>query len=204
MYTPEHKKDGRKIGFALGRDIPHDVKNFEGIVYKDDDYTIYGRHADLEDNVWVSDEYKTYYKRSKGIPKRYKCVYNAELLTITREIFKTIALNFINRKAGVLIKGIGYFHMRMSGKQIPKRNVSRNGYVLFENFDMKGHGIYPTLYTKIFGRDSLKIWFMEVSHYKGIRRAIIKKLRTGYLWKNRLSTVQALHQRRNRRKRKHY
>lgn len=203
MYTPEHKKDGRKIGFALGRDIPHDIKNFEGIVYKDDDYTIHGRHADVEGSVWDSQEYKTYYKRSKRIPKRYKCIYNNEIISITKEIFKTIALNLVNRKAGVLIKGIGYFYIGLSGKPLPK-GATINGYQIFENFDMKGHNVYPTLYTKIFGRDSLKIWFMEASYFKGLRRSIVKKLLTGHVWKNRLSTVQAMHQRRNRRKRKLY
>ena len=124
----------------------------------------------LDNNIW-----KEYNKTNP--PQKYQLENREELKKIVKQIFKTIAEEIIEKKAGVLIRGLGYFFNWKVPKKM-KYTITRKGKAPEEryNFDTDMYMTLPTFLPA----DDFKMWSMDATFNRTLKKALRTKLVNGF------------------------
>lgn len=119
-------------------------------------------------------DYQRYFKNHQ-VKKENKPKDREELIVIMKTIFKHIGRNVIDRKAGVLIKGLGYFYMwlvprKMTFKTQVKGQKLKEGFNFHTNQRMYNF-IFQPLETSEF-----KFWSMDGRLTKPLKKELKTKI----------------------------
>jgi len=133
----------------------------------------------------VSHKLFTFYNRRT---KNKRIKDRQEFLKVAKEILTTVQQNIIEKEGGVVINNFGYFFVfRIPAKQvsvIPGRNGEEDTVV--SNYDFVR---YTVCFQPI---EKNKEWHMSgEKHYK-LRKGVSKKLKSGFYYKNYLSTLKKM------------
>lgn len=132
-------------------------------------------------NYKVNTEYIRY--RDK-IPEKYRAKDREELRKILKTICKHIATNIIERKGGVLIKGLGYFFVwKIPRKMTYSRFVANEGVEEHYNYHTNHHMYSPIFLGANTKADTFKGWYMDNAFTRYVKGGINKKLLSGFSYK---------------------
>jgi hypothetical protein len=135
----------------------------------------------------ISEQLFTFY-RKRVRSKTRRIVGRKNYTKVAKEILSTIQKNIIEKEGGVMINNFGYFFVfRIPAKQIsviPGKNGEEDTVV--SNYDFVRYTISFQPIRKF------QEWHMTgIKHYK-LRKGVSKKLKSGFYYKNYLSTLQKM------------
>lgn len=129
-------------------------------------------------------DYTTYtFYNQQGIPSKHKIKDRRLFLDVVKAVGDHIAQNIVERKGGVLIKGLGYFFVW----KVPRKmtfDIKMCGGSKEEHYNYHtGHHMYSPIFMPHLGRNNLRGWSMDNKFCKNIRMGIKNKLLTGFRYK---------------------
>ena len=143
-------------------------------------------------------------KNKYYLPEKYSSFDYDDVVKTNRLILKQVFEDIVGNEAGVVLDGFGYFCIWKTPEKIKIRNLSKsNSGEYYFNPHSNGYFYFPTLFTDVFSNSLLKIWSMDGSFNRRLRKEMSNKLKNGKDYIFMYSTVKSLKLRyKNKKKRK--
>lgn len=138
--------------------------------------------------------YKHYNNYFKKNPKKYRMSNREEWFKFCNDFLEVVAENIVDREAGVMLKGFGYFFVW----RVPKKmqySLMKAGKEKTEHysFHTDNHMYSPIFQPLISPANYLRFYSMDNAFSKPIKKGISKKLKNGESYKNYVYTYKKLY-----------
>lgn len=130
-------------------------------------------------NYDIDKDYTKY--KVRHIPKSQRLQNRQEVMDFSTEFFKTISENITKQKAGVLVKGLGYFFIWQVPRKLKYRDYSKENSQYEYNFHTN-----HKMYMPVFEPDvssGLKFWSMDKAFHSSVKKDLCKRLKAGEKFK---------------------
>lgn len=139
--------------------------------------------------------YKHYNNYFKKHPRKHRMKDREEWFKFCNDFLEVVADNLIEREAGVMLEGFGYFFVW----RIPRKlqyNLKKNGEKTSHySFHTDNHIFTPVFQPVVSSSHYLRFYSMDNSFAKPIKRGIRDKLKSGGSYKNYIYTYKKLYYR---------
>lgn len=141
--------------------------------------------------------YKHYNNYFKKHPRKHRMKTREEWFKFCNDFLEVVADNIVEREAGVMLDGFGYFFVWRIPKKM-KYNLMRAGENATEHysFHTDNHMYSPIFQPLLSPANHLRFYSMDNAFAKPIKRGINKKLTSGGSYKNYIYTYKKLYNKR--------
>jgi len=138
--------------------------------------------------------YKHYNNYFKKAPKKHRMKNREEWFEFCQEFLKTVAENIVDREAGVMLEGLGYFFVWRVPKKI-QYNLRKGGQKKTSHFSFHtdNHMFTPVFQPTITSGNYLRFYSMDNAFTKRIKEGIHDKLMSRGSYRNYLYTYRKLY-----------